>query len=147
MTTTTERQRLYRVWVSLRNRCSNPKNADWHKYGGRGISVCDRWQNSFDAFIADMGPRPPGYSIDRRDNNGNYERSNCRWATPRQQSENRRAQKRSATGLSGVRWHQGNGAFQAYIRSQRKPHHLGTTPDFFEACCMRKSAENHFFHP
>lgn len=75
----------YRVWSTMRQRCSNPKNAKYPLYGGRGIVVCDRW-NDFALFLADMGPRPsPRYSIDRFPNNdGNYEAGNCRWANPKQ---------------------------------------------------------------
>lgn len=83
----------YHIWSGMNNRCSNPNYREYHKYGGRGIRVCDQWKHDFPKFLKDVGPRPSReYSIDRFPNtNGNYEPGNVRWATVLQQNNNRRS--------------------------------------------------------
>jgi hypothetical protein len=81
--------KTYRAWNSMIQRC-NPSYKQAKDYFGRGITVCERWKKSFEAFLSDMGVKPSGLTLDRINDNGNYEPKNCRWATRKQQSENRR---------------------------------------------------------
>lgn len=84
-------RRTYKSWQAMKYRCSSRKYTGWQYYGGRGIRVCKRWQNSFENFLADMGDRPRGKTLDRYPNNdGNYQPGNCRWATAKEQVANRR---------------------------------------------------------
>ncbi len=92
----------YRIWASIKQRCFNPNNPSYHHYGGRGITMCDEWQDSFVAFSKDMGKRPSlRHSIDRKDNDGDYSADNCRWATQDQQTINSRM-KPNRTGHKGI---------------------------------------------
>jgi len=130
----------YVTWKQMRQRCNNPNHPRYADWGGRGISVCDRWED-FKLFDADMGPKPTStHSIDRIDNDGDYTPNNCRWATPEQQSVNQRVWKISSTKISGVRLTK-NGKYLADLRWQGKYHYLGVFEDFFDACCARKSLE------
>lgn len=83
--------RSHRIWNGLKQRCFNENNPDFEKYGGRGITVCDRWKNSYEAFVEDMGEPPSAkHSLDRRNNDGSYCPENCRWATKIEQDRNKR---------------------------------------------------------
>lgn len=88
-----KKSRVYEAWTQLRSRCLNPKHRQFHRYGGRGITVCDRWQgpNGFVNFLEDMGHPPDGMSLDRERNDDGYHPGNCRWATSKTQARNRRS--------------------------------------------------------
>src|SRR3990172_10547041 len=112
------RHPVYRAWENLKARCLNPNDTGYKDYGGRGISVCDRWLNSFENFRDDMLPTwQKRLQLDRIDNNGNYEPSNCRWATRSQNVKNRRNRTPKQSKYAGVIWHKNKWQASLLFRS------------------------------
>lgn len=112
----------YMSWSAMRERCLNPKADKYPQYGARGISICERW-HSFESFLADMGERPHGKTLDRKDNDGNYELSNCRWATHKEQQNNRRANvfvEHDGERLTVTQWSERLGMVASTIRARLK---------------------------
>ncbi len=100
----TSQHPLYSIYNNMKGRCYDELNVNYNNYGGRGIVVCDKWLWSFESFAVDMGNRPSmNYSLDRIDNDGNYEPSNCKWSTLKEQANNKRVYITSKTGYSGIR--------------------------------------------
>lgn len=99
-----KKDRTYSTWCCMRHRCANPANDHWANYGGRGIRVTQRWlgKRGFQNFLKDMGPRPDGRTLDRKDVNGNYCKRNCRWATATEQAHNRRCSVREIESEIGI---------------------------------------------
>jgi hypothetical protein len=131
----------YGPWTAMRARCNNPKFKNYKYYGGRGITVCERWEN-FDNFLEDMGPRPtPKHSIERIDTNGNYEPGNCKWANDEEQMQNRRMVSRNKSGVNGVHWNNWSKKWAASIGTHGKQLHIGYFDTVEEAAEARKNAE------
>lgn len=132
---------LYYTWLSMKQRCYNPNVARYARYGGRGITVCDRWKNSFPNFLNDMGEKPSSsHSIDRIDNDGNYEPGNCRWSTNEIQNTNQGLRKDNTSGYTGVKWYKKTRRWFVDIRVNNKKVSIGYFKDKNEAIAARKIA-------
>lgn len=133
--------RIYKAWQSIRQRCNNPNDKDYPDYGGRGISVCQEWDESPETFVmwALTNGYRDGLSIDRIDVNGDYCPENCRWATWTQQARNKRIEKANKTGVNGV--HMDRNKYRATIYVNSKRIDLGRYETLEEAAAARKRGE------
>lgn len=133
----------YNRWATMIQRCSNPNSSEYHRYGARGIKVYEPWVTSFVKYkeYIDTLPRPEGdnLSIDRIDNNGNYEPGNLRWATKTQQSENRRIFSSNKSGTAGIFWSKTNKRWLAYFDKSKARKHIGSFKSKDEAIRARNN--------
>lgn len=133
----------YRSWYSMRNRCNNTNANCYNNYGGRGIKICSKWDD-FIEFYKDMGDRPEGTSLDRIDNNGNYEPSNCRWADKFTQARNKRISRNNNSGHKGVSFCNTHNRWVSYININNKRKILGTYLMVEDAIEARINAERKY---
>lgn len=122
-------------------RCTDTRREDYERYGAKGISVCERWR-TFGNFLIDMGERPAGLTLERKNNKGNYEPDNCVWATRAEQNTNKGLYKNSSSGIAGVSYDRASDTWLAYITRQGRRERLFRGANFFDACCARKSWES-----
>jgi hypothetical protein len=140
----------HKSWHNMRERCNDENHVSYKYYGGRGITVCERW-NKFENFFEDMGERPEGKTLDRIDSNGNYEPGNCKWSTKSEQQKNKRSYTfrvnkiTSSTGFKGVSKCRQTGKYTSIINVNKKRIHLGrfSTPE--EASNAYIEAEKKYF--
>jgi hypothetical protein len=127
----------YITWDNMQQRCTNPKNPAYENYGGRGITICERW-NIYSCFLQDMGNKPtPAHEIERKDNNGNYTPENCCWIPPEKQGRNKRIYRTNKSGVSGVHFSESIKLWRVKVDGL----FLYNGKDFFEACCVRKAED------
>lgn len=132
----------YYTWASMKSRCNNPNDTGYKDYGGRGIKVCKRWTDSFLSFHEDMGKRPTrSYSIERLDVNGDYEPSNCKWASKQEQARNTRVREWNTSGFRGVSWSKERKKWVAQIGVNGTTVGLGRYDSKAEAIDARLKAE------
>ena len=132
----------YKTWTGMKDRCNRVTGSHYKDYGARGIKVCERWNNSFTLFLEDMGERPTHkHSIDRIDNDGDYEPSNCRWATRSEQNTNK-SYSNYSTGVRGVYYNKAKDLFLAYIFHNKQRQYLGSFKRVEDAILAREEALN-----
>lgn len=130
----------HNIWRSMRTRCLCQNNPAYSSYGGRGITICERWMD-FENFFEDMKECPKGLSIERIDNDKGYLPNNCKWGTRTEQNRNKRVNKESKTGVSGVTWSEQAQKYKANIGVDNELIHLGYFKIMEQAIAVRKEAE------
>lgn len=129
----------------MRQRCNNPKHTAYKWYGARGIKICERWDN-FKHFVEDIGEKPSSaHTLDRINNNGNYEPGNTQWSTQKEQLRNQKIRASNTTGFKGVWYNKKVGNYQVFIRDNYKRFYIGSFYDLDEAIGARLTAEAEYW--
>jgi len=136
MSKTTE----WNIWENLRQRCGNPNHPRYEDYGGRGITGCKRWNDSFANFLEDMGKRPDGMTLDRIYNNAGYNPKNCQWTSFSQQNLNKRLYKRNTTGHRGIIWYKPGNKYRVQIKRGGVNRHVGYFDKLSDAIAANNKA-------
>ena len=126
-------------YKNAKSRCLNVNNGSYIDYGGRGIKFLF---TSFEEFLEELGPKPIGYTLERINNDGHYEKGNVKWATRKEQVQNRRKFKSNSSGITGVHYKYTHNVWVSRTTIDNTRKYLYVGKDFFEACCARKSWEN-----
>lgn len=138
----------YSTWSEMKSRCTNVNHPRYNNYGERGIQVCQKWLDSFEAFIKDVGKRPSkNHSLDRIDNDGNYTKDNVRWTNSTVQSINRRKKSTNTSGVTGVSYNKHAKKWNANIGVNKKYINLGYYDTKEEAILARKAGEEKYHKP
>lgn len=136
----------YCAWLDMRSRCTDQNQKRYHDYGGRGITICREWLDSFEAFYRDMGDRPAYcHSLDRMDNEGNYNKENCQWATRTTQQRNSRIFVTNTSGVKGIHLDKKSNKYEAYIYVNNKKITLGRFFTLEQATTARKEGEKKYW--
>jgi len=135
----------FNTWTHMIQRCNNPNCKDYVNYGGRGIKVCYEWEQSFANFYKDMGLKPKGLTIERKNNELGYFKENCYWADYFNQSHNRRISSKNTVGVSGVFWNKQSLKWQVSITSYNTRYHLGYFNKIEDAIKTRQQAEQKYW--
>lgn len=139
----------YEAWKGLSKRCANENTKCYNRYGGRGVTVCNRWRgvDGYPNFLSDMGKKPTAeHSLDRINNDGNYEPNNCRWATKAQQARNTGLRVDNISGIKGVTWDKLKCKWQASISVNSKSIHLGYSTNIEEVKAARLAGEKKYWN-
>lgn len=137
--------RTYRIWNAMLQRCNNPNSKAYEKYGAKGVTVCDRWEESFANFLEDMGEAPDKLTIDRKNHQEGYYKENCRWATYTQQNRNLKIRENNKSGYKGVCKDSRSEKWRAYINVDKKQIYLGTFDNMEDAIEARMLGEKRYW--